>query len=325
LAIADWRLAIDGLATDDWRLMYLGALMRTCGVGLILTVAVAVSGCSVKRMGLERMADAISSTSSAFASDNDPEFVRLAAPSNLKLVEMLLQDQPRHHGLLSTACSGFTQYAYAFLQVDADTADPARETEIRDLRGRAARMYDRARGYCLRALDVRVAGIGSVLPVGKTEGLRRATMSDVPTLYWLGAAWGGSLTLAESPAMRIGEIPLLRAVLQRALELDPGWESGAIHEAMIALEGLPPLLGGSPVRAREHFEKANQLSGGDSAFAYVALATSVAQPAKDRAEFERLLRTALAVDVSKRPSLRLPNLIAQKRARALLARIETLF
>jgi len=33
----------------------------------------------------------------------------------------------------------------------------------------------------------------------------------------------------------------------------------------------------------------------------------------------------LAVDVSKRPSLRLPNLIAQKRARALLARIETLF
>ena len=100
-------------------------------------------------------------------------------------------------------------------------------------------------------------------------------------------------------------MPALRAVLQRALALDPKWESGAIHEAMIALEGLPPLLGGSPVRAREHFDKSVQLSGGQSAFAYVTLATSVAQPAKDRAEFERLLRAALAVDVSKRPSLRL--------------------
>jgi hypothetical protein len=147
----------------------------------------------------------------------------------------------------------------------------------------------------------------------------------VPALYWLGASWGGSLTLAQAPLMRIGEIPVVRAVLQRALEVDPGWESGAIHEAMIAVEGLPPLLGGSTVRAREHFEKAVQLSGGASAFAYVTLATSVAQPAKDRAEFERLLRAALAVDIAKRPSLRLPNLIAQKRARTLLARIETLF
>jgi len=51
----------------------------------------------------------------------------------------------------------------------------------------------------------------------------------------------------------------------------------------------------------------------------------VAQPAKDRREFERLLRLALAVDVSKRPSIRLSNLIAQKRARSLLAQADKLF
>jgi predicted anti-sigma-YlaC factor YlaD len=57
----------------------------------------------------------------------------------------------------------------------------------------------------------------------------------------------------------------------------------------------------------------------------VALATGVAQPGKDRAEFERLLRAALAIDVSKRPSIRLANLIAQKRARYLLTQIDKLF
>jgi TRAP transporter T-component len=298
--------------------------MRAYGSLVIVVAAgLAVLGCSVKRMGLERMADAISATSSAFATDNDPEFVRLAAPSNLKMVEMMLEAQPRHHGLLSTACSGFTQYAYAFLQVDADAMEPSRAAEARELRVRAGRMYDRARDYCLRALDINVGGLRAELPTGKTQALSRT--EDVAALFWLGASWGGSLAVSNAPALRIGEIPIVRAVLKRALELDPSWEFGAIHEAMIAVEGLPPMLGGSPVRAREHFEKAVQLSGGASAFAYVTLATSVAQPAKDRAEFERLLRAALAVDVAKRPSLRLQNLIAQKRARTLLARIEALF
>ena len=55
--------------------------MRAYGsVGILVAAGLGVSGCSVKRMGLERMADAISATSSAFATDNDPEFVRLAAP-----------------------------------------------------------------------------------------------------------------------------------------------------------------------------------------------------------------------------------------------------
>lgn len=297
--------------------------MRLSGVSVFVLVAAMASwGCSVKRMGLARMADAISATSSTFAADNDPEFIRLAAPSTLKMVEMLLQEQPRHHGLLSTACSGFTQYSYAFLQVDAEASDAG---GARELRGRASRMYDRARGYCLRALDVRIDGIGAALPIGKTDALRRATKTDVPDMYWLAASWGGSVALAENPILRVAEVLALRSVLQRVLELDPGWESGAVHEAMIAIEGLPPLLGGSPVRAREHFDEAVQLSEGQSAFAYVTLATSVAQPAKDRAEFERLLRAALAIDVSKKPSLRLANLIAQKRARHLLSRIDALF
>ena len=44
-----------------------------------------------------------------------------------------------------------------------------------------------------------------------------------------------------------------------------------------------------------------------------------------RAEVERLLRAALAVDLNARPALRLANLIAQRRARGLLARVNTLF
>lgn len=282
------------------------------------------AGCSPKKMGVSRMADALSSTASAFTRDNDPEFVRQAAPSTLKMVEMMLDESPTHPGLLMTACSGFTQYAYAFLQADADVSDPS-AASAKDLKARGSAMYDRARGYCLRALEVRHAGAAKGLQTDPKGLLASMTAADVPALYWTGVAWGGALLLSDNPLPRIGELATVRALLTRALQLDEAWQGGTIHEAMIALESLPPILGGSAQRAREHFNRAVALSNGESAFAYVALATGVAQPAKDRAEFERLLRAALAIDVSKRPSIRLANLIAQKRARYLLSRVDKLF
>jgi TRAP transporter TatT component family protein len=275
-------------------------------------------------MGLNRMADALSSTASAFTRDNDPEFVRQAAPSTLKMVEMLLEESPSHIGLLMTACSGFTQYAYAFLQSDADVADAGSST-AKELRARGAAMYDRARGYCLRALDTRHPGAGRGLERDVKSALASMTIADVPALYWTAVAWGGALTLADNVLVRIAELSTVRALFARALQLDEAWEAGAIHEAMIAVESLPVLLGGSPVRAKQHFDRAVALSAGQSAFAYVTMATGVAQPAKDRREFERLLRAAIAVDASKRPSMRLANLIAQKRARFLLSQIDRLF
>jgi hypothetical protein len=275
-------------------------------------------------MGMSRMADALSSTASTFTRDTDPEFVRQAAPSTLKMVEMLLEQDPSHAGLLITACSGFAQYSYAFLQSDADAADPA-SPSTRDLRARASAMYDRARGYCLRALDAGHRGFSQTVQKDPKGALALMTRADVPALYWTGVAWGGALTMAENPFARIGEIGVVRALFTRALELDEGWEGGTIHEAMIAVEGLPSMLGGSPARAKQHFDRAVALGNGQSAFAYVALATSVAQPAKDKAQFEKLLKSALAVDVSARPSIRLANLIAQRRARSLVSQIDRLF
>ena len=291
---------------------------------IVVLIVVTLAGCSPKKMGISRMADALSSTASAFTRDNDPEFVRQAAPSTLKMVEMMLEQSPTHPGLLMTACSGFTQYAYAFLQSDADVSDPSSQG-ARDLKSRGAAMYDRARGYCLRALEGRHPGAVRALQGDAKSMLASMTAPDVPALYWTGVSWGGGLLLTDNPFARIGELVTVRALLTRALELDEAWEGGTIHEAMIALESLPVLLGGSAARAKEHFNRAVALSNGESAFAYVALATGVAQPAKDRAEFERLLRAALAIDVSKRPSIRLANLIAQRRARYLLTQINKLF
>ena len=87
-------------------------------------------------MALNRMAAAMSEATSVYDTDNDPEFVRLAAPSTLKTIEMLLQQSPNHTGLLLTACSGFTQYSYGFLHVEAEVRAADAEA-AKELRARA--------------------------------------------------------------------------------------------------------------------------------------------------------------------------------------------
>jgi len=274
-----------------------------------------LAGCSPKQMSLNRMAYALASATSVYESDNDVEFVRVAAPSTLKTIEMLLSQSPDHPELLLTACSGFTQYSYGFLHVESEVraADPAAAA---DLRSRAGRMYQRARGYCLHGLEVRHPGMTlKALAADPAATLKAATVDDVPWLYWTAAAWGADLALAPNQMLRITEVASVRALLNRAKALNDSWEQGAIYEGLIAFDALPPLLGGSPAAARADFDKAMQLSDRKSVFAYVALAATITDPA----EKKRLLESALAIDVAALTSRRLTNLIAQRYARALLS------
>jgi hypothetical protein len=284
------------------RAVILGALMLT-------------AACSPKQMGINRMASALASATSVYDTDNDAEFVRIAAPSTLKTVEMLLSESPNHPQLLLTACSGFTQYSYAFLHVEAEVraADTAAAAELRT---RAGRMYQRARGHCLHGLEVRHPKLNAqALTADPAAALKVTTLKDVPLLYWTAAAWGADLSLSPAPAARIAELAIVRALLNRAKALNDTWEQGAIYEALIAFDGLPPLLGGSPQAARADFDKAMELSNRKSVFAHVALAAVVADPAEKR----RLLEQAMGIDVTTITSRRLTNLIAQRYARALLS------
>lgn len=291
----------------------------------VVLVCAAVSACSPKQIGFNRMVDALTSTASSYSTDNDLEFVRLAAPTTLKMIEMVLAQQPAHEGLLVTACSGFAQYAYAFLQIDAEAIETTNAAAAAELRTRAGLMQRRARDYCLRALEARHKGFRDRL-TRDTKGLMAAmTIADVPALYWLAVSWGSELAVASNQLMRLPELLTVRTILERALALDEKWERGAIHEAFIALDGLPALLGGSAARAKQHFDRAIELSGGQSAFAYVTMASSIAQPARDRASFEKWMKAALAVNIDRVPEMRLANLIAQKRARVLMGRVSTLF
>jgi TRAP transporter TatT component family protein len=282
---------------------------------LVVAAACLVVACSPRQMAINRMASALAASSAVYEADNDPEFVRMAAPSTLKTVEMLLAQSPRNEQLLLTACSGFTEYAYAFLHVEAEVR-AADDAGARELRARAVRMYERARGYCLRGLAARHPGMTLTAIAPNADGALQATSrADVPLLYWTAASWLAELSLAGNQLERVGELPTVRALLTRARSLDDTWSRGAIYEALIALDGLPAVAGGSAAAARADFDRAVELSNGKSVFAYVTYAATIANAAEKR----RLLEQAVGIDVNATPERRLTNLVAQRYARAMLS------
>ena len=300
--------------------------MRFC-VSVLLTVAVTSStACSLKKIAANTIASTLAESGTTFTSDDDLQLVGDAIPFALKLQESTLESTPRHQPLLVATCSGFTQYAYAYVETEAEALPSSRRAEIQAARDRALRMYVRARRYCFRAMDVRFGEKTSAALMQNPEAvLAKARAADVPLLYWTAASWGAAIALGiDRPELAI-DLPAVRVLAERALALDERWNKGALHELFITLDSLPEALGGNPARAKEHFDKAVEIQKGLAPGPYVSLALGVAVAAQDRAEFERLLEAALAIDPEKDPSSRLVTLVTQKRARLLLDRIDENF
>ena len=135
-----------------------------------------------------------------------------------------------------------------------------------------------------------------------------------------------AISVGKDDPELVSDIPQAEALIYRAYALDPDFNKGSVHEFLITYEaGKPVLMGGSVKNAKEHFDRAVELSKGLDASAYLNYAEAVDLKQQNREEFEEMLNKAIDIDVEKDPSSRLINLIMQKRAKWLLSRADNLF
>ena len=298
-------------------------VILTLSAGLALLT---LSGCSLRLLAVDQLGNALAGGGATFAGDDDPELVGAAVPFSLKLMESLLAESPEHQGLLLAASRGFTQYAFAFVQEEAEEREATGFAESQALSARARRLYLRARGLGLRGLEARHPGFRARLAAAPKRAVEVMAKSDVPLLYWSAVSWAGAIALGKDDPRLVGDLPQVEVLIDRALALDEAWDQGAIHSFLIAFEmGRATGEGDPAARARQHFERAVALSSGRAAAPFVGLAESVSVVEGDRARFEELLRRALAIDADLDPPTRLATLVLQRRARWLLARADKLF
>jgi predicted anti-sigma-YlaC factor YlaD len=293
---------------------------------LILSCLLCLGGCSIKQVAISKMGDTLAESGSVYASDEDIELVGAALPFSLKTIEGLLVEVPDHKGLLITAASGFTQYSYVYVDLEALELEPANPDRAAELKLRAKKLYLRGRSYALRAVELTQSHFIRELRRDPEATLAGFTEKNIPELYWLSLSWAAAIAADKSDMGMVADLNLIEPIMQRCLELDESYDKGALHEFMISYQGgRSPMQGGGPALAREHFARARELSGDIRVNSLVSLADSVSIGEQNRNEFELLLQQALDFNVDIYPQTRLANLVSQKRARLLLSRSDNYF
>jgi len=251
---------------------------------------------------------------SALFEECDPELAKASIPPNLKLLEGLLKNDPENRKILTTLSMGFSGYSLLFIEPE----DPER----------ASAFYERALDYGIRALGEK--GIPLRSRESATEPIRAVlkTMDqqDLEALFWTTLSWNAWINLNLDKPSALAQLSASEVCLKRVLELDEHFFYSLPHILMgTSLAARPPLLGGSPEKARIHFETAIQKHHGQFFLAQVYFARYYAVRVQDKELFGRALAEVLRGAPGEIKEVCLINRVMQRRAQELVKQADDLF
>ncbi|NLM01476.1 MAG: hypothetical protein GX220_08505 [Treponema sp.] len=264
--------------------------------------------------------------------ETDTELMEDFFPTALKLYEILHTQNPTHQGLATMTGSLYVMYANAFVQAKADMMSfdySLMEEEGRQIQ-RAKMHYLRGRDYCLNAFEMRYPGFIKLMMSKDENNFKKALaqldVKDVNNAYWAGAGWLGAFSVDPLDIEILPTISGGVALLERAAELDPNYNNGAIWEVLTAFYAAAPYdFGGDKDRAQVCFDKAMEISKGKTISVYLLKATAYAIPTQDVKMFDECIEKAMSINPDDNPNTRLATTISRRKAEYLKAHREDLF
>lgn len=268
------------------------------------------SGCAiVVNNATDSVANALSH---GVMNHDDPETVRAAMPAYMIMIDGLIADNPDSPTLLSAAATLYASYGAVFADTDI----------------RASRLSSRARSYALRALCVEYESAcdwrGMVYDdfVASLEGVPE---KHADLLYTYGLSTLVYLRAHSDDWNSLAELPQIEALFNHYLDIAGDNVTASTHTYMGVLLTLrPPALGGKPDEAREHFERAIELTDGRDLGAKVEFARGYAMLLYERELHDRLLIEVLQADPYA-DGLTLSNILAKEDAAEMLAAADDYF
>jgi len=279
---------------------------------LIILLCLPLQGCM--QVALRATPSLFPNVAATIFEECDPELAEASIPPNLKLMEGLLKSDPENRKILTTLSMGFAGYSLLFIEPE----DPER----------ASAMYLRALEYGTRALGEKGAPLrnrdGGLEPVRAM--LKNMDPNDLEALFWTTLSWNAWINLNLDKPSALAQLSASEACLRRVLELDEHFFYSAPHILMGAsLAARPPILGGSPEKARIHFEQALQENHRKFYLAQVYLAKYYAVRVQDKELFARTLAEVVHGNPRELQDVCLINRVMQRRAQELVKQAEDLF
>jgi hypothetical protein len=250
----------------------------------------------------------------------DYETAGLGIPGAILQLETFLHISPDNPKLGVNLAKAYVGYALGWVEHQYDLADAAGKLEEADeRRAQARRLHLRGRDLALHQLNVRNKGLDKALKGNEQElkeFLAKAykKKSDAAALFWAGSGWGAAIDMGRDQPDLIVDLPIAKALVARAKELDESFYGYNPIMFLGAVEAsLPVAMGGNPEQGKAYFEEALEKSDRKNLMIQFQYARTYAVNTQNKELFEKLLREVIdAPDLG--PATRLPNAIARVRA-----------
>jgi hypothetical protein len=291
------------------------------------------SGCSLQKMAIRQMTPMLPQGIVAFEEESDYEFARDALAGQLKFLETLYRNDPTNSRLCVLLAQGYSSYAFLFLEEEAQSLELEDPDRSEQAAARARTFYRRARDYALAELQRRkgwqeamAAGVGDEGLAALRTHLQAYGAKDVPLLFWAAYAWGSFVNLARDDIEAIADQPRADALMERVLDLDPGFYNAGPHLYFaLAHAAKPETLGGRPEQSLKHFEEAVRLTDGKFLLADVFWARAYAVQVQNRKLYLAKLQGVLDAPGDLYPRQAMANVLAKRKAARYLKIVDEYF
>jgi hypothetical protein len=287
-----------------------------------------LGGCDTAKFTAESTSGLFTRAAPAFEEYWDYELAGEAVPATIVQLEGILRVVPDNEPLIEQLTRAYVGYGYGWIEPAVEALEFEGDYDTaNEQRRRAAIMYLRARDLGAHQIRLHSKGLDEALD-GTAEDFEQwldkefKKKDDAGMLLWTGYAWGLYINASKDDMEAVADLPLARALVERSVELDPGYyaATGLTFLGVVEASSLSPDL----EKSKAYFEQALAETDRRALMVQVHMARHYAVKTGDRALYEKLLNEVLAAgDVL--PTARLVNRMARARAELYLDHADVFF
>jgi len=207
----------------------------------------------------------------SFLKESDLIVAESGITSNLKLMEVLLESNPKNKLLLNNIAFGYSAYALSFVEYEMEKAGFEENEELETFhRERARNLYLRARKYGFRSLSLTSNGqtFVKLITTKKIDmdaikaQLKYISSDQHEALFWTTISWGSYLQISRDNISELAMVPVFRLMNQRIQALDSKFFFGMPVMIDAMLYAMPPMVGGDEVESNKKFDMVSDINNG---------------------------------------------------------------
>jgi len=302
-----------------------------CRLFISIIFVVSLSSCSKRIIIVDEISNISEIGAVAFEQDDDLEMVEKSIPGNIKILEVILENDPSNYKILVLLSRLYAAYSFGFYEGKLESYIIGKSDSLLSghnlIRESVNRYYSRGAEYALRAIESKHPGAYEQLKIPESADslLKIMKIEDVRALFWYGFNLSSLINNNRDSVLLLSKAYLIEKIMKRIIELDPEYFFGGPHLILMSYySSLPPYSEEKLDLSLFHYKKLKERRDGPFLLADLYFARYYLSIKQEKEKFEKIMNDILNHSDKEKKCI-FYNKIAAQRAKIYLESIDYFF